>query len=466
MQIAPTLFRTAVRSLALACLACNSVAAVPPQDSPRKLIERAAYAEEHERDFDAALELYAKAAKAATDAGDAATAKEASAARERVLARQGKATSQVSKEDESLVNGRAAVIVGEQSKHAQGSAEAIALFGSRVIPWLAQMLTASGAFGIRMEGANASDVVEVIPNPRLAAESLVAVGSPEAWAVLDRSLGSPDPTVRLAIVKALPTYSHLDVARRAALDPVPAVRDAAIALLAKTQDASNIDVMEAAGRNGSWAADDWLAGVAPERVLAIGLDRSAGVEARRTALGVIAQRPRVEAKLETAKQLLAVGTNGDEASLHTSGLSALSRVLWNWKNDPRTEQFRDDAAKLIAAELERDLSSELLFSLGTSTSVSTVKALGAALPRVAASSNELVRGNFVRAIDNAGGPSTPEHFEAWLALYRAVPPDFPHVSGDSDTLLQHVSRQLGQASRLAPLDAIARGASGLVGEAK
>src|SRR5438093_400033 len=84
----------------ISSFACKAVAAAP-QESARALIERAAYAEEHERDFDAALKFYVKALAKAQDLGDAAATKDAIAGRDRVLARQGKATpAQVSPEDE------------------------------------------------------------------------------------------------------------------------------------------------------------------------------------------------------------------------------------------------------------------------------------------------------------------------------------------------------------------------------
>lgn len=464
MPIATTLIQTAVRSLALACLACNSVATVPPQDSPRKLIERAAYADEHEHDLDAAVELYAKAAKAAADAGDAATAKEAAAARERILVRQGKSQAPAaSKEDEELVTQRAAMILGALSRspgELKGAAEQVAIFGARVVPWLEQML--AGTRAVRMvDGVDAA-----VANPQLAARTLVEIDTPESWAALERGFASPDPTVRLAIVTALPQTGHLEVARRASLDPVPAVREAAIIRLTNSADAKQADVLETAARNDSSRAAEWLVNYSPERALALAVDRAASSNARKTVLEVLKRRSSLPPKLDVLRQLLAIGTAGDDASLHASALAVVNAQLWSWQQNNRLEPLREDAARLVAEQLEHEYSPDLLGALGISGSAATVKSIAAQLPKVAAQPDERNLRAIETAVANANGPSNAERFQAWLDFYRAVPADFPKSQNSSNKLLEQVSYKLSAASTDAPLDAIARGAAGLQGEAK
>jgi hypothetical protein len=82
-----SIVRGAFLALALA-LACAPVLAETPD--ARKTLEKAAYAEEHDRDFDGAAKLYEQAAKEAADAKDDATEKEAKAGLARIQERLGK----------------------------------------------------------------------------------------------------------------------------------------------------------------------------------------------------------------------------------------------------------------------------------------------------------------------------------------------------------------------------------------
>lgn len=94
-----------LHSLALALLAFGAhsqTQTAPATQTPRALLERGALAEEQQRDFAGAQRLYEQAEAAAKAAGDTKTAAEASAAKERVLARQGAATPGLAKPDEAL----------------------------------------------------------------------------------------------------------------------------------------------------------------------------------------------------------------------------------------------------------------------------------------------------------------------------------------------------------------------------
>ena len=468
MQRSPMLARTAFAFFSLVCLACNTVSAAP-QDTARALIERAAYAEEHERNFDAAAELYAKAAKAATDAGDAATATEATAARDRVLARQGKAApAQASPADEQIVMRRALATVAGFSQGVSdnnAAAERIAIFGNRVVPWLERILVASDTF--KIDDVVTPYSVTLYPNANLAAVSLVRIATPESNAALERGLASPDPTVRMAIVSSLSRWQHADIARRMALDPVPAVSSAAIELLADSEDPRLADVMEAAARNGSWKAMQWLGQIVPARVVAIALDRGATLASRRAALQRLDSGARVPPSLDTARVLLAVGIDGDDPALRDLALPAFKTQVWNWAQAGQNDALREDISKLIAARLERELSPVLIRALPVSGSASTIKALTALIPRIVAKPEpELVKALNV-AVQWANGEPSQERFDAWIAMYRALPSNYPQESNDAnERILARVATQLGNAANAVSPELIARGARGLEGEAK
>jgi len=456
--------------VALACLACNTVAAAP-QETARALIERGAYAEEHERNFDAALELYAKAAKAAADAGDAATATEANAARDRVLARQGKAPAQASPADEQLVMRRALATVSSATEGAvdiNQAAETIAIFGNRVVQWLEPMLVWTERIPVSSHFGSSFGPDYLTPNAPLAALALVRIATPEAKAALERGLASPDPTVRMAIIKSLNVFAHADMAKRMVLDPVPAVSSVAIELLAGSQDLGLTDVMDAAARKGSWQAMEWLVRKVPERVLAIAIDRGATVQSRSTALQQLRSGGRVSPKIENVRALLAIGLDGDEASLRFFALVALSEQVPNWSR-PQDSALQEEAAKLITAQLEHELSPQLITAVNRSQSVPTIKAMTALIPKLVAQPDAVLLNDFNVWLNNAQGEYPPATFDAWLAMYRALPIDFPRSPDDRNTdssALAKIARQLGIAAATAPPDVIARSGRSLEGEAR
>ena len=74
-------------ALILALGAVPAAAQENTKGTPRATMELAAYVEEHERDFERAVELYAEAELVARKAGDETTAGEAAAAKRRLEAR-------------------------------------------------------------------------------------------------------------------------------------------------------------------------------------------------------------------------------------------------------------------------------------------------------------------------------------------------------------------------------------------
>ena len=106
--------------------------------SPATLLERAAYAEEHQRDFEAALAQYRAAADAAQRAGDAKVAKEALDALARLQERI--EAEELSPEEEVAIEARIRqVMLGIQQNRNDGPRKSealreLSLFGSRVVP--------------------------------------------------------------------------------------------------------------------------------------------------------------------------------------------------------------------------------------------------------------------------------------------------------------------------------------------
>ena len=105
--------------------------------------------------------------------------------------------------------------------------------------------------------------------PSVAAQALVANPSPAATEVLAQAFASPDPTVRMAVVKTLDGQKRFrPLLEQAAKDPVPQIRTVAIsALLNQDSDPRLIPLAKRLAQEGVERGIGWLAQNAPNALV-------------------------------------------------------------------------------------------------------------------------------------------------------------------------------------------------------
>ncbi|MCC7011857.1 MAG: HEAT repeat domain-containing protein [Planctomycetes bacterium] len=254
--------KTTTLAICFAALALTPVFGQSTPKTPRELLEKAHYAEEHEHDLAAAERGFREAQAAAEKAGDAALARDAAAALENVLVRQGlKVAAQGEQLPDALVR-----LLAEGEGVSNPIAENgwlgdIALYGAQAVPVLAKMLGQPRDSDVKV--GNRSITVY----PELAARALCRIDTPESKAALLATLRSSDPVLRRAIVADARVEAHVELLLVGADDPAQAVRRMAVDKLVRCEDrrAADIAVREArAGDGNAWV---WLQRFAPRRAL-------------------------------------------------------------------------------------------------------------------------------------------------------------------------------------------------------
>jgi len=270
-------------SLALALLALGAhsqTQTAPGTQTPRALLERGALAEEQQRDFAGAQKLYEQAEAAAKAAGDTKTAAEASAAKERVLARQGATTPGDAKPDDAMqaqLRERAKDLlqkwshVGAPEHAVQGAYELVDL-GPGIADVLEEALHGDG-------GSTRGRA-----SPFTAAAALAGMETADTDRLLVRAYDSPDPIVRKAVVGAAKAPRFVELYLRAANDPVASIRTEATRMLLRSSDARAAEFVVHFARQGSGEAMEWLAKHEPERLVALAEDTGLKLEWRENAL--------------------------------------------------------------------------------------------------------------------------------------------------------------------------------------
>jgi hypothetical protein len=282
---------------------------------PRLTFERAAYAEEHERDFEKAANLYREAGSVAAFLGDTKLADEARVALRRLEGRMGKGSAtRPSQEVPPAVERRLFLLVKQLSSPKEGDSEQknydakhqLVAFGAVAVPILEKALnaetipdpdaeTASETSDAQLEATikemrtlytdNWPKLQQLLqeqarrslghrqaPAPAFrgdsswAARTLSEIDHPDALAALERGLDSPDPVVRKAVLQGDPV-KHRKLFDRALKDQSPAVVRVAIGGLLKIDDPSLLEVMQkalASDEEADFAAAEWLVRVRPD----------------------------------------------------------------------------------------------------------------------------------------------------------------------------------------------------------
>jgi HEAT repeat protein len=276
----------------------------PAQESPRAMLERAAFLEEHERDFDGAAKLYEEAAAKARSSGDAATASEAEKGRERVLARSGKSPEVIDRK--SLASAEDAItsrihqlfftLASDDQQYQQIRTD-LTQFGEKVVPLADEALSGQvklGSFGSVMIASHK------------AADLLAHLDARAATAALARALQSPDPVLRRTVVTYLTVDRHRALLEQAAIDPVEGVRQAAIDNLARLADPELVKVMEPAAKAKLRRAVEWMSRNATQRLIDLAFGPDADESLKFMAVGCLREARGVPIDPALADSMLAL----------------------------------------------------------------------------------------------------------------------------------------------------------------
>jgi len=424
-------------------------AQAPSQTSPRALLERGALAEEHQRDFTGAQKLYEQAEAAAKAAGDTKTAAEASAAKERVLARQGKGPASQAQDAavQAQLRGRAVSMLFKAQTdmptpaNIDRAVQQLADLGPSIVDLLALSLTDSAS----------TDVNEKPPHvPVVAAKALARLRLAEADRALIAAYDSPDPTIRKCVIEAAEDVRFTELTVRAASDPVWSIADMAVSRLKFHSDLRATPVIVAEVRAGDFEASSWLFRYAPQELLGLMFDPGLSPKRRETAFKAVngaAQLSFVSGLLERARKAPSA-----DASLRALVADALARA--QLQIDQATPVERDEFARELASVEDPDFDSWAVAQLAAFKPSAAMSPLLAALTRRrgAAKDADLER------LLTAGGlmrKATPGRvdFAAWTKVALACDAGWQEVSyyGQSRTIQEHIWFRIATSEPTVPL---------------
>lgn len=417
-------------SLALALLAFGAhsqTQTAPATQTPRALLERGALAEEQQRDFAGAQKLYEQAEAAAKAAGDTKTAAEASAAKERVLARQGAATPGLARPDQALheqLRQRAMdVLFGLRGVNdgltARGNAGQLVDLG----PGIAGVLEEALHGTLKIRGDQAS--------PFVAAAALAGMETADTDRLLIRAFDSPDPIVRKAVVGVAKAPRFLELNLRAASDPVASIRADAAAMLLNSSDVRAAEFIAKLARDGSGYGMDWLAKYEPERLLALAEDTDLKREARENAL--------VQLKNANSAQLTPLQARlARLVRLNAGASKAIAEAARKAANG--APELKDAQREALLPELERELlaiesldfDSWAIGRLQVNASSRMEDAFRAAFERRRSSGNTTDLDDLVYFAERLLSERVDTaKFERWAALALAAPTNWPSITAHS-----------------------------------
>ncbi len=415
--------RTRLSAIALAAVALVAPLAAQTNETPRALIERAAYAEEHQHDLDAAEKLYASAETAARAAGDTATADAAAAARQQVLVRQGKAPAPP-QPSPTLDRAMRALLarsayVDAWTDEAQRAAADLSLYGDAVLPYALAMIDPNDSSGLlRSSGGESWDVIE--PNRDFALQLLGTLDSAKARNLLDDVFRSSDPVLRRTVLNSV-SEKHTELLRRAAIDPVESIRGRAVSRLLISGDTENGDAMEFNARMGNENARTWMALYQPLRTLSM-LDELATQDDHGAWLSVVDTvkgSGQYACDAHTIEVLLHLMREADWASVREAAQLGLSRVI---ELDGRDGSIDPAVEGALLRDIERDLAVLALKATQRLDATRTVRAVtrGAANGSAVLTDAQAVAiSELFGRLNNTDGAVSSED---WRAAFDALAP--------------------------------------------
>lgn len=465
MQLITRTATSALLALALSPLACASTN--DPQETARKLLERGAYAEEHERDFAAAAELYAQAVEAATAANDTTTANAAEAARNRILARQGTPVAPATKAAWQEVPPQALRLLLEGSRsdpktpEGQALIKDLAIAGASVVPKLEMMFSLETPTMIG-DGVLSLGITptQLYPNPTFAVYALAAIDGPEARAALERCYASPDPLVRHALVSAIGARWDFALLERALRDPVDSIAGVAINRLRGYANPNFADDMELGAKRGNAEAANWLARFAAERLLTLAEDRATALDQRLLYVKALSQNGALDPDIKTAQRLLSLGREPGEESLSRLAFEALN-YQWTHQAWRFATELREPLGEFVMAELELKPTTQLISLLKLVAPTNTPGALLRAMQKIGAPLPTEVADAIRNTVSGLPFDASEEAFDGWMELLRNLPRFEPVEPKGGASIAGQVLIRLRNLAPSAPLESLAKGARNL-----
>lgn len=227
-------------------------------ESPKATLERALFAEEHERDFATALTAYRGAASAAEKAGDRATVELAQKGEARVLARTKKdqeaPTTQPTGNVEQAIWNAVAQLMTATTDTWENCVRNVTIYGNLALPQIEKGLATGWTV------ADPSGLRAPIPAERgRLASALADIRTPEADTVIERILAGDDTLSKNWIISRLKWHVHERIIRSLIENPNPDISLAALKKAAGVKDPRLVEPMVRAAKKGfDPTISDWI----------------------------------------------------------------------------------------------------------------------------------------------------------------------------------------------------------------
>lgn len=431
----------------------------PAGATPASLVEQALYAEEHQRDFTRAAELFQRALDAARQANDAKELDRAKKGLDRVAARQRGAPNDAPQDDPILCSiARCLRNLSAPLDRRGGEmfpAELdIALYGAAAVPWLEKAVAQQFDLCGQRMNCNAERCVRVLSRMRL----------PEADAALARLAKSTDPLTRRAVVGFCDPDAQRSLLLAGLEDATPSVRETALITLAESKDRALAKVIEPEARRGQWVALRWLASSDPLKVLAIAVDAKLEESVRTAALDALYEGVTLKPSAESVDALLGLARSTATPTLAEKAMQSLADLAGGpWRPLADDLQQRIESALTAAPDAyPQPATSFVLLAIGGGPAIAaSSKRLFAAVEKLPEQSNEqcAITQRVERRLDELG----PDAFPYVVKAYAELPA--PENSGTCrNQMLRAYARTVERLSVNASWSDLARSADALVGE--
>jgi hypothetical protein len=452
-----TLMTRSLAAVCLVALAAPILAQDKKPDTPASLVEQALYAEEHERDFERALELYGRAAAAAQS--DPELLARAQKGIDRAAARQRGAPAEDVQQNDPILCGIANCIdslrrMPDQSRELSNAFRDIALYGPTAVPWLEKAIAGPYTLcGFQINGS-VDRYVRAIADMHV----------PESDAALKRLLKSVDPLMRRAVAE----YSDADRQRAilmlALQDSTPTVRRYAIGALAKSSDPGLVELMSTYAIDGNEVALNWLTRDSLALTTVIASERASAATRQDAAERLeMLQLPQ---KAEVAAALLALAHADSTAPRKSALMWVVVKCLRDhWK--PLDPEIAKRVQRALTADLDgypQPAASLALLAVGGGPAIESLAGRLSGIMESLGGPNTKEGRNFLTQLQEQLGRLKASDFKHVAAAYRSVEPRSPVGSSNNAVHDAVLSALSGLTLRDPSSLDVAAGAEGLDGE--
>ncbi len=381
-----------------------------PDLTAMSLVEQAKKAEEQDRDFAKAIELYDRALEKAISSKNEDVIAQVKTFRAQAQARQAGIAPAVKPSDSDPMICRLAErlhnleVFGPETEEIVEAYEDISLLGAIAVPWLEKAIGAPyDLCNLNVGGGN----------PPLYVRALAQMSAPEGVAALEKLLSSPDPIVRRAVAHYASPDRHRAVLLKALKDPAEAVRDQAIERLSKGTDPKLFEVLSPFARSGNLAALGWMIEHRPDELLRIAASPNLLAAVRSNALESLKRSKNFRPDAAAIDALIAVAGSQTEYTVRNAAMDLLQKgVCDTWKPlDPLLAKRIEDAIRAAPD------------SFPTRAAMSTLEAVGSAssLALLIERTTAEDMSPLVAPIGRILGRSGPADFAAVVAAFAKAP---------------------------------------------